>query len=77
MLGDTVKRTVGETRVMLSAIVAYIDHNDAGPGYYSLAVQLGLLPNTATADDKLMFWSVQVAKVHELYARPKRQSAGK
>jgi hypothetical protein len=77
VLGDVVKRTVGETRVMLSAIVSYIDRNDAGPGFYSLAVQLGLLPNTATADDKLVFWSGQVAKVHDLYARPKKQSADK
>lgn len=62
---------------MLLAIVAYTDGNDAGPGFYSLAAQLGLLPNTATADDKLVFWSGQVAKVHELYPRPRRQSAGK
>jgi hypothetical protein len=75
VLGDVVKRTVGETRVMLSAIVAYIDRNDAGPGFYSLAVQLGLLPNTATADDKLVFWSGQVGKVHELYARPKKPAS--
>jgi hypothetical protein len=75
VLGDVVKRTVGETRVMLSAIVAYIDRNDAGPGFYSLAVQLGLLPNTATADDKLVFWSGQFAKAHELYARPNKSAS--
>jgi hypothetical protein len=75
VLGDVVKRTVGETRVMLSSIVAYIDRNDAGPGFYSLAIQLGLLPNTATADDKLAFWSGPVAKVHELYARPKKSAS--
>ena len=69
VLGDVIKRTIGETRVMLSAIVAYIDRNDAGPGFYSLAVELGLLPNTATADDKLVFWSGQVQKAHELYAK--------
>ena len=73
VLGDTVHRTVGDTGVMLSAIVAYIDRNDAGPGFYNLAVQLGLLPNTATADDKLVFWSSQVGKVHDLYAKPQRQ----
>jgi hypothetical protein len=73
VLGDVVHRTIGNTGVMLSAIVAYIDRNDAGPGFYSLAVQLRLLPNTATADDKLVFWSGQVAKVHDLYARPARR----
>lgn len=74
VLGDVVKRTIGDTGVMLSAIVAYIDRNDAGPGFYNLAVQLGLLPNTATADDKLTFWSSQVAKLHDLYAKPRRPS---
>lgn len=73
VLGDVVNRTVADTGVMLSAIVTYIDRNDAGPGFYNLAVQLGLLPNTATADDKLVFWSSQVAKVHDLYAKPRRR----
>src|SRR4051812_25748744 len=72
VLGDVVHRTVGDTGAMLSAIVAYIDRNDAGPGFYNLAVTLGLLPNTATADDKLVFWSSQVGKVHDLYAKPRR-----
>src|SRR5262245_4085660 len=72
VLGDVVKRTIGDTGVMLSAIVAYIDRNDAGPGFYNLAVQLGLLSNVATADDKLMFWSSQVGKIHNLYARPRK-----
>lgn len=73
VLGDVVNRTIGDTGVMLSAIVAYIDRNDAGPGFYNLAVQLGVLPNTATQDDKLVFWSSQVGKVHDLYARPRRR----
>lgn len=73
VLGDIVHRTIGDTGVMLSALVAYIDRNDAGPGFYALAVQLGLLQNTATADDKLAFWSSQVGKVHERYARPRRR----
>jgi hypothetical protein len=76
VLGDVVHRTIGDARTMLSAIVAYIDRNDAGPGFYSLAVELGLLPNTATADDKLAFWSNQVAKVHNLYAGPPRRRRG-
>lgn len=56
---------------MLSAIVVYIDRNGAGPNFDRLAVHLGLLPNTATADDKLGFWSAQVRAVHERYARPR------
>ena len=73
VLGEIVHRTIGDTGVMLSAIVVYIDRNDAGSGFYALAVQLGLLQNTATADEKLAFWSTQVAKVHERYARPRRR----
>jgi len=78
VLANVTERTIGESEAMLSSIVVYIDRNDAGPGFYSLATQLGLLPNTATADDKLAFWSGQVGKVHDLYARPvrKRSSDG-
>lgn len=76
VLAHVTQRTIGQTGTMLSAIVAYLDRNDAGPGFYALAVDLGLLPNTATADDKLAFWSGQVGKVHALYARPPRQRGG-
>jgi hypothetical protein len=73
VLGEIVMRTIGDTGIMLSAIVAYIDRNDAGPGFYSLAVQLGLLSDVATSDDKLVFWSGQVGKIHDLYARHRRR----
>jgi hypothetical protein len=73
LLGDVVRQTIGESKTMLSAIVAYLNRNDAGPGFYKLATELGLLPNRATAEDKLEFWSIQVGKVHERYARPARQ----
>jgi len=73
VLGDAVQRTIGDSGVMLSAIVVYIDRNDAGTGFYKLATQLGLLPNTADADDKLAFWARQVAAVHECYARQPRK----
>lgn len=73
VLGDATLRTLGDPKTMLSAIVVYIDRNDAGPGFYKLAIDLGLLPNTATADDMLAFWSAQVRAVHERYARPRRQ----
>lgn len=73
VLGDAVRRTIGDSKVMLSAIVAYIGQNDPGPGFYKFATELDLLPNTATADDKLAFWSRQVKAVHEHYARPARR----
>lgn len=74
LLGQVVERTRDESGAMLSAIVAYIDRNDAGPGFYKLATHLGLLPPSATADDKLTFWSRQVARVHDHYAPPRRRS---
>jgi hypothetical protein len=76
ILGDIVRETIGESGVMMSAIVVYIDRNDAGPGFYKLAQLLGLLPPSATADDKLRFWSGQVKQVLEKYRRPRRVRAG-
>lgn len=73
LLGDAVRRDIGDTGVMLSAIVVYIDRNDAGPGFYKFANELGLLPGTATADDKVAFWAKQVSAVHQRYARPPRK----
>lgn len=73
LLGDAVRRTIDDSGVMISAIVLYAAGNDAGPGFYKFAVQLGLLANTATADDKTAFWLRQVKAVHERYARPARQ----
>ncbi|ANI38109.1 hypothetical protein [Mycolicibacterium vaccae] len=32
ILGDAVQQTIGDSKVMLSAIVAYLNRNDAGPG---------------------------------------------
>lgn len=73
LLGDAVRRTIDDSCIMLSAIVAYIGQNDPGPGFYKFATELGLLPNTATADGKLAFWSRQVKADHDHYARPARQ----
>src|SRR5690349_14771768 len=73
LLSDAVRSSIGDSGVMLSAIVVYIDRNDAGPGFYKFATQLGLLPNTATADDKIAFWSQQVNAVHAQHARPARR----
>lgn len=73
VLGEAVLRTIGDPKVMLSAIVSYTGQNDPGPGFYKFATELGLLPNTATADGKLAFWAGQVKAVHDRYARPGRQ----
>lgn len=74
VLGETLKRTIDESGVVLSAIVSYVGQNDPGPGFYSFANQLGLLPDTATADERLAFWARQVEAVHKRYARPARRA---
>lgn len=73
LLGDAVRRTIDDSGAMLSAIVLYTAGNDAGPGFYKFATELGLLANTASPDDKLAFWSLQVKAVHQHYARPARR----
>ncbi|MGW5734800.1 MULTISPECIES: hypothetical protein [Streptomyces] len=51
--------------VMLSALVNYLDANDAGSGFYQLAKELQLLPMSATADEKFGFWVKQVKQLYE------------
>ncbi len=56
------------TNLMLSALVRYIDMNDAGTGFYGLAADLGLLPRRVTSDAKLAFWTDQVKRLYAYYA---------
>lgn len=64
-IGD---RTHGPTGVMLTALVHYLDRNDAGPGFYAYAQRIGMLPSKTTAEEKLAFWTRQVSAVHNHYA---------
>ena len=56
-----------DQKLMLSALVIYIDANDAGPGFYSLAADLGLLSRQATRSEREAFWTQQVSTIHERY----------
>jgi len=69
LLGRVVQEDPGRpsTGLMLSALVNYLDRNDAGPGFYVLATDLGLLPKNASADAKLAFWLTQIRSLHQLY----------
>jgi hypothetical protein len=67
LLGLIVERNYPTTNLMISALVLYLDANDAGSGFYVLAKQLGLLPVSASADAKLGFWVRQVTALHEFY----------
>lgn len=69
LLGEISRHSAAEYGVMLSAIVIYLDRNDAGPSFYDLAVDLGLL---GPDDDRLAFWTRQVDAVHGIYVPPRR-----
>jgi hypothetical protein len=54
--------------LMISALVSYLDANDAGSGFYGYAQDLGMLPRNASAMQKLEFWAGQVKALHEYYS---------
>jgi hypothetical protein len=58
-----------DSGLMLSALVQYLNANDAGPGFYQLAQQLGLLPTKASEAAKLEFWIRQVKEVHAYFGK--------
>jgi hypothetical protein len=63
------------TGLMISALVSYLDANDAGSGFYGYAQELGLLPRNASAMQKLDFWARQVKALYEYYAAGQLRSA--
>jgi hypothetical protein len=56
------------TGLMISALVSYLDANDAGSGFYGYAQDLAMLPRKASAMQKFEFWAGQVKALHEYYA---------
>lgn len=68
LLGLIVERDYPESKLMISALVHYLGANDAGPGFYTLAQRLGLLPRGSSATAKLKFWIEQVNSLHDLHA---------
>lgn len=67
LLGAAARRSNAEHHVMISSIVLYLNENDAGPGFYELALALGYFPDPLSADQRLKFWSSQVAETHAAY----------
>jgi hypothetical protein len=58
------------TGLMISALVIYLDGNDAGTGFYRLAQDLGeLAPGTLSARVKEQFWVSQVKKIYAYYQK--------
>lgn len=68
LLGRVTAGAFDSVGAMLSSIVVYLNANDAGPGFYKLATEMGLLPARPSADERLRFWIGQVRAVHDHYA---------
>jgi hypothetical protein len=59
-----VERNRPTTKLMTSALVTYLDANDAGTGFYAFAQELGMLPRNASAcggAQGLWKWLVRVS----------------
>ncbi|MGJ6970152.1 hypothetical protein ACSDR0_50730 [Streptosporangium sp. G11] len=74
LLGLIVKRNRPESNLMISALVIYLDGNDAGGGFYNLAADLGLLPRKASARQKDEFWVSQLNGLYDHYSRTRDTS---
>jgi hypothetical protein len=68
LLGAVAQEQLPFVGALVSSIVLYLNENDAGSGFYRLAVELNLLTPKPTADQKLAFWAGQVKATHEYYA---------
>jgi hypothetical protein len=65
-----VERNRPVTGLMISALVIYLGGNDAGPGFYKLAQDLGeLSPGALSPRVKEEFWVGQVKALHAHYRR--------
>ena len=69
LLGLIVERDFPTTGLMLSALVHYLDANNAGTGFYKLATQLQLLEPRASARAKEDFWIRHLNAVYAHYSR--------
>lgn len=67
LLGLAVDEEYESTGLMISSIVLYLNENDAGPGFFTKAVELGLLTRNATGDEREAFWVAQVRAVQDYY----------
>lgn len=74
LLGRVVERNLPTSGLMISALVVYLNANDAGSDFYALAQELGMLPKNATSRMKDAFWIQQVAGLHEFYGRRSARS---
>jgi hypothetical protein len=69
LLGRISNREFGRTGVLISAIVSYLDANDAGPGFYKLAQDKSLLPRGQSRGRQWEFWATHLTEVFAAYPR--------
>ena len=69
LLGRISDREFGRTGVLISAIVNYLDTNDAGLGFYKLAQDKGLLLRGQSRARQWEFWATHVGEVFAAYRR--------
>ncbi|MEU8236421.1 hypothetical protein AB0C12_43090 [Actinoplanes sp. NPDC048967] len=74
LLGLIVERNRPTTGLLISALVQYLNINDAGPGFYALAADLGLLPHRSSATVKQAFWVGQLNALYAYYATSRRDA---
>jgi hypothetical protein len=67
LLGEIAIDQLPTVGYLVSSIVTYLNENDAGPGFYALAAQHGLLTPKSDANQRLEFWAKQVAGVYDHY----------
>jgi len=68
LLGEVARAQLPIVCALVSSIVLSLNENDAGGGFYRLATDLKLLPPHPTADQRLVFWSSQLATTYAHYA---------
>ncbi|MFI2276571.1 hypothetical protein ACH45F_29860 [Catenuloplanes sp. NPDC020197] len=68
LLGLIVEGNRPTTNLLISALVQYLNINDAGPGFYTLAVELGMLSRRSSAMAKQDFWIGQINALYAFYA---------
>jgi hypothetical protein len=73
LLGEVARKQLPLVKALVSSIVLYLNENDAGSGFYRLAISLNMLTPKPTAEQKLTFWARQVKATYDYYARPPRR----
>jgi hypothetical protein len=68
LLGRVSDHEYPQTGLLITALVHYLDANDAGAGFYKLARSKGLISPRLSRNDQWEFWVGHVAKVHAHYS---------